>query len=394
MTPSTMPDALPPIIYVSNASWRYGLPTNRQQLPCWLAKSTRVLYSSPFSLAQALRRQVPAFSYRPGLREIQPNLFLFDNLQVLPVVRGQISPLRQFDRFLITRALQRHQRKLHFAAPILWLYFPPNPSYLIGHFHESVVCYHCTDDHAGHAAMLGLDPAPVRAAERELVQAADVVFTTSRPLYDAKVRENPHTFLMPNVAEIERFAPIVTGSVAVAPELRRLPRPIAGFIGAISAYKVDLALVQQTAARLPHWSFVFVGPLGLGDGTQKTELPELPNIHFIGPRAYHELPSYLAGFDVCTIPYHLNQYTAGVFPLKFWEYLASGKPVVTTPLPALQEHFDWVWCAEEPASFARALEAAASEAPGAARARLDYAQSQSWDRRAREMLEILQSHRR
>jgi glycosyltransferase involved in cell wall biosynthesis len=385
---------LKPIVFVSNASWHYGLPTNRQQLPKWLAKHTRVLYSSPFSASQAVLGRVSLRNYRSGLQEIQPDLYLFDNFQLLPVVRGQLGFIKRIDQRIIINAIQRHQRELRFRQPILWLYFPPSPEFLIGKLGESLTCYHCTDDHPGHAEMLGFDPAPVRKAEAELVRAVDLVFTTSRPLYEEKIRQNPNTFLMPNVAEIDRFAPVAEEKVSVARALKDIPRPIAGFVGAISAYKIDLELVEQTAEQLPNWSFVFVGPVGLGDGIQEASLPKSPNIYFLGQRAYDELPSYIAGFDVCTIPYHLNSYTAGVFPLKFWEYLASGKPVVTTALPALKDYYDNVAVVNSPESFAEALERAKNHGadPVLKRERIQLAASQSWERRATEIVTILEEY--
>lgn len=383
-----------PIIFISNASWNYGLPTNRQQLPVRLAHHTQVIYFSPFSLSQAALGRVEFNQYFAGIKEVAPNLFLFHNLQILPLVRGQVWPLAQFDRWLATQNLKRQVRKLSFNKPILWLYFPPSFTQLIGHFDEALTCYHCTDDHAGHAEMLGLGRLKVERDEEQLVKTVDVVFTTSRPLYEQKRQQNPNTYLMPNVANIDHFRPVADGLVTVAPELQKLPRPIAGFVGAVSNYKVNLDLLAETARLLPHWSFVLVGPVGAGDKTRSDELPTLPNLHFIGQRAYQELPAYIAGFDVCLIPYRLNSYTQGVFPLKFWEYLAAGKPVVTTPLPALQAHYEQVEVADDAHSFKTALEKAIRTSADKViiANRVELASQHSWEKRAVEILTAISSH--
>jgi glycosyltransferase involved in cell wall biosynthesis len=382
---------LPPIVYVSNAGWTSGLPTNRQQLPLRLAAHTNVLYSSPFSLSQVLMGRVKLRDYEPGLREVAPGLQAFHNLQLLPLVRGQVRPLSDVDRWLTARALAKQVRRLGHQRPILWMYYPPSNAHLIDRLDASLSVYHCTDDHAGYAEALGLDPEKSAREEAELVEAVDVVFATSRPLYEMHRRRNPRTFLMPNVADVERFAPVGRGEVAPAAELAHLPHPVAGFIGAVDAYKVDFELVDEVARRLPGWSFVFVGPVGVGDGTGESVLPKAPNVHYLGPRPHTSLPSYIAGFDVCTIPYRLNRYTAGVFPLKFWEYLAAGKPVVSTALPGLVDDADCAYLVRNAEDFAAALvEAARSAAePRLIAYRTARAAQNSWEARAGSMVKVL-----
>ncbi len=347
---------LPPIVYVSNAGWTSGLPTNRQQLPLRLAAHTNVLYSSPFSLSQVLMGRVKLRDYEPGLREVAPGLQAFHNLQLLPLV-----------------------------------YYPPSNAHLIDRLDASLSVYHCTDDHAGYAEALGLDPEKSAREEAELVEAVDVVFATSRPLYEMHRHRNPRTFLMPNVADVERFAPVGRGEVAPAAELAYLPHPVAGFIGAVDAYKVDFELVDEVARRLPGWNFVFVGPVGVGDGTGESVLPKAPNVHYLGPRPHTSLPSYIAGFDVCTIPYRLNRYTAGVFPLKFWEYLAAGKPVVSTALPGLVDDADCAYLVRNAEDFAAALVEAAQSAaePRLIAYRTARAAQNSWEARAGSMVKVL-----
>jgi glycosyltransferase involved in cell wall biosynthesis len=386
-----------PIVYISNASWHYGLPTNRQQLPIRLAEHTKVLYSSPFSISQALLGQVQWQHYQPGIQEISQNLYLFHSARLLPMVRAQIWPFTWFDQQLSLQILKHQMHSLGIKRPILWFYYPPSFEYLIGRLGESLTCYHCTDDHRGYAEALGMEKRQVdklAQLERQLVQTVNIVFTTSRPLYEDKVKLNPNTYLMPNVASVAHFAPVAEGRIPVAEELRDLPGPVAGFIGAVDTYKVDLPLIKQVAQDLFDWTFVFIGPIGSGDNTKPSDLPKLDNLHFLGPRPYSSLPSYIAGFDVCLIPYRLNGYTRGVFPLKLWEYLASGKPVVSTPLPALKDYEHYIEVGHDPDSFASALEKAYTMAKDvtARQQRLEMASGQSWERRAEEMIKILSTY--
>src|SRR6185437_3645903 len=120
------------------------------------------------------------------------------------------------------------------------------------------------------------------------------------------------------------------------PALATIPQPRVCFLGALDAYKVDFALLAGAASACPDLHFVCVGPIGFADQTRGSTIPHLANLHYIDTLPQKELPALLRGCAVCIIPYHLNEYTASVSPLKLYEYLAAGRPVVATPLPALQ----------------------------------------------------------
>lgn len=386
--------SLNPVVCVSNTPWRTSLPTNRQQLPRYLAHHTRVLYISPFSLGQLMLGRVGLRDYRGSLSEACPGLYVARSPQFLTMVKGQVWPLKQIDQVLRERKIKQCMKALDVGKPILWLYFPPSFEHLIGRLGEAVTCYHCTDDYVGYAETLGWDVARINAEEQALVKRADFVFVTSRPIYEKHKKVNPRTFLMPNVAETAFFRRVAEGTVGTADDVRNIPRPVAGFIGAVDRYKLDVELIDNVAALRPDWSFVFVGPIGAGDGTSLSQLPQRDNVYYLGRRSYDVLPSYIAGFDVCLIPYQINSYTAGVFPLKFWEYLAAGKPVAMTPLPALSEHYDLAYVAGGADEFARSLNVALSQGdePSLIKHRVEIASQNSWEKRAEEIVGILRAH--
>ena len=384
-----------PLVCISNAAWNAALPTNRQQLPLRLAAYTQVLYVSPFSLGRVLLGRDSLRNFNPRLRQVRPNFHVADSLQLLTMARGQIWPFKQMDETLRLRMIRSAMSQLGMARPVLWLYFPPDFSHLKGHLGESLVVYHCTDDYVGYAEKLGWDVARIQREEQELIRRADVVLVTSRPLYNKHAGLNPGgVYLMPNVADVALFNQVVNGKVAPAPELAGFNHPVAGFVGSLDSYKVDFPLVAGLAHRLPDWSFVFVGPVGKEDGTTPSDLPQAGNIHYLGSRPHADLPSFVAGFDVCMIPYQINSYTQGVFPLKVWEYLAAGKPVVSTPLPALSEYTEWISLAGQVEPFAQALLAANTSADGSSnaeriRARVQEASQHSWEKRAAEVMDLL-----
>ncbi|HEX5852797.1 MAG TPA: glycosyltransferase, partial [Solirubrobacteraceae bacterium] len=170
------------------------------------------------------------------------------------------------------------------------------------------------------------------------------------------------------------------------PAIAALPAPRIVFTGAISAVKLDIALLVELARMRPSWSFALVGPVGLGDPhTDVSALRAEHNIHLLGGRAYEQLPSVLRGADAGLIPYARNELTASIFPMKVYEYLAAGLPVIATPLPALAGIAN-VASAADAAGIAELLDRALAEDSAERRAeRSRAAASSSWERRLEEI---------
>ena len=165
-----------------------------------------------------------------------------------------------------------------------------------------------------------------------------------------------------------------------------------GFIGAVQEHKLDVALIASVARARPHWRFVLAGPVGLGltDTTiGATSFP--PNVEMPGLVERADLPSLVASFDVGVIPYVQNAYTRGVFPMKVFEYLGAGVPVVATPLPALVDEVRYVAFASDASAFIAAIEDALTVDEAGRRARRDYAEGFSWARRTDQAIAVLES---
>jgi glycosyltransferase involved in cell wall biosynthesis len=170
-------------------------------------------------------------------------------------------------------------------------------------------------------------------------------------------------------------------------------KPVIGFVGNVSSYKVDCELLRQVARLNPTMTFVLVGEIGLGEPSTPVErLREEANVHLIGPRPYADLPSYLKSFDVCMIPFALNRVTEKSLPMKLFEYMASGKPIVATATKPLLDYSDQCYLAGNVAEFSAALRRATEEPmPGdRSRARIQMARGHGWDTRMREVGGILQ----
>jgi glycosyltransferase involved in cell wall biosynthesis len=167
---------------------------------------------------------------------------------------------------------------------------------------------------------------------------------------------------------------------------------VLGFIGALDDYKIDAVVLRAVAETFPHGTVVLIGPVGLADsGRECAALGSLPNVRLLGRRPYAALPGYLRGFDAFLIPYRLTGYTRGVFPMKFFEALASGRPIVATPLPALLEHGHVVHLASGPEAFAEAVSRAlVEETAEKARARALLAERHSWTTRLDEISALIE----
>ena len=225
-------------------------------------------------------------------------------------------------------------------------------------------------------------PAGVVQDEERLLRMADVVFVTAQALLETRRKLHSNVHLVPNAADYEHFA----RSVPPAPELVRLPSPIIGYVGALAPW-VDYELLRFLAESRPSWSFVFVGPI-LSD---VSPLRGLANVHLLGYRAYPSLPSYLAGFDVCIIPFRMNDLIEATNPVKFYEYLAAGKPVVATPLPEILPFSGVVRVADSPESFLEAVEESITgDSESRASERRAVARHHTWRARVEQISAILE----
>lgn len=188
----------------------------------------------------------------------------------------------------------------------------------------SRVIYDCMDELAAFKNA----PPQLRGYERELIARADHVFTGGHSLYHAKRNMHPSIHPFPSSIDVEHFAQ-GRRQHPEPEDLQAIAHPRVGFYGVIDE-RADLELIAEAAERLPEWQFVMVGPVV--NKVDESSLPRLGNIHYLGAKSYDELPVYLSHWDVAMVPFALNESTRFISPTKTPEYLAAGKPVVSTPI--------------------------------------------------------------
>ncbi len=303
----------------------------------------------------------------PALTQVTDGLYHFHWSLLAPVTGAPLlGPLTAaLRRRRLQSALRRLQLTVHRSPltinhsprPILWL-FRPGMAHWIDALHPKLVIYHVVDEYSAYPNLTPAQAERQRELDRQLTARADLVFCTAQSLVDARRPLNPNTHYLPNAVDYEAFQTALAGARGLATaqtparppyqstNLPTYPPPVLGVVGGINA-KVDLALLAAVAERRPDWTLLLVGPLGYGlDAAEMARLRRLPNVHLPGPVPPDQVPAVIATCDVCLIPYKLTEQTRHVNPLKVYEYLAAGKPVVATALPELRQFGEAVKVAE------------------------------------------------
>jgi glycosyltransferase involved in cell wall biosynthesis len=219
-----------------------------------------------------------------------------------------------------------------------------------------------------------------------------VVIVTHEGLAGSRARPGRPAHLVPNGVELAHFAAAARPETPIAPEVEALPRPVVGFVGTLQ-YWIDFDLVRFLALARPRWSFVLVGSRGRLGRVERVE--GLPNVRLLGARPYRDLPGFLRGFDVCLNPYVLDDVARHASPLKLYEYLAGGKPVVSVDMPEARRFGEVVGIGRTPDEMLARLEdalAPAARSTAAVEARLRAVEPCSWDRLFGQVESILAAH--
>jgi glycosyltransferase involved in cell wall biosynthesis len=220
--------------------------------------------------------------------------------------------------FLLSDIFLQYNITVHIA----WYYTPM--SITVGkNFNSSLVIYDCMDE----LSAFKFAPPEMKHRENQLFASAEIVFTGGYSLHEAKKYLHDNILLFPSSIDTKHFESART-SQALPWDQETIPSPRIGFFGVIDE-RMDLDLVMEMAVKKPEWHFVFIGPVVKID---QNSLPQLPNVHFLGQRNYNDLPAYIAGWDVAMMPFAINESTRFISPTKTPEYLAAGKPVISTAI--------------------------------------------------------------
>lgn len=292
--------------------------------------------------------------------------------------------LQRLNRTIYARTIRRLLHRLPGEETLLWLTYPLQSWALDAFPERGLACYDWTDDWAAFSLLPVEDPQMLIEMNQRIIGDVDQVFAVSEDLTRRAAAINPHTCRAPNASDLQRLG----HSEEVASELEPMPRPIVGYIGQI-ADKVDYALIQEISQARPNWSFVFVGPVWYTKQASVDALAERSNIHFLGARPYEALSTYLCAFDICIIPHVRNALTRSMDPTKLYDYMVTGKPIVSTEVAGLERFSDVVYIGNTSQAFLSAMDQAMSENGRLRQRRLKYARENMWPRRAEEIWAVV-----
>ena len=369
------------ILMLYGPTWDGPSRTNKHHLARYWGKRNRVLYVEvpPNPLSFFTRRDEAlrlVYRWFTSLRQLAQGVWVKSYFWPVPY-RGETwltsrRLVNELNQVFVAPHLRRSLRGLGFDKPIIFA-ISAYGLRLVKEIPRSLLVYQCNDD----VTVAKGCPESFRLIELEFGRACDLVVTVTDELRRAKSRLNSNIFTVPNGAEVDHFARTQAPDTLMAQELRDLPRPIVGYIGSVFQW-LDQSMIAHAAQVHPDWSFVFVGLIS----TNVDQLRVLPNVHLLGPRPYADLPSHLKGFDVATVPFIFHDVTMRASPIKFYEYLASGVPIVATRLPDFEPFAHLAGLVTTPEEFVAALEdAIAHDTPEKRQARMAEAQNHSWEAR-------------
>lgn len=250
----------------------------------------------------------------------------------------------------LRRLLDAHVASLR--GPLVAWYYTPMMLSFSRHLDADITVFDAMDE----LSKFRFAPAKLLELEQELLDKADIVFTGGSSLFEAKKDRHDNVHCFPSSVDRVHFLKARARQFDPADQ-EELPKPRLGFYGVIDE-RFDTKLLSKAAEMRPDWSFVMVGPVVK---ISEEDLPRRPNIHYVGSKTYGELPSYLSGWNVALMPFAMNESTQFISPTKTPEYLAGGKPVVSTPIKDVVRHYgdlEGVFIAEDAESFVAACEKA------------------------------------
>ncbi len=375
----------------------------------FVRQGTRVFYiNHPYSLKdywrlrhtplarrrrKALLRGKPSYEQIPGL---DPNLAIAVH-PPLTIPINWMKPGKLYDslyrinRRRVLRTIRDVIRKYKLKDYIFFNCFDP---YFVGtlpkdQFSPLLNIYQCIDDFA-------IEPYTARHGlrlENDVIRDADVVVATSSNLVKIKRHLNDNIYLLPNAVDLTIFERAVTEDLPVPPDIAHIQTPIIGFTGNMDNVRFDFPLVKKLAQHHPDKTVVLVGPINSRE-FYDIGMDKVPNIVTTGAKKIEELPAYLQRFDVVLIPFAKNRQTESIYPLKINEYLAAGKPVVSTSFSDdIRSFAKWIYLAETEADFFRLIDQAIHEnAPQKVRERFRVAQTNTWTERVATFWDIVRKN--
>lgn len=314
-----------------------------------------------------------------------PNLTILHPLKVFPntLVWG-----RKLNEALARRQIRQAAKTRGMDRPLLWLN-PHSAVHLAGRLGESAVVYDITDDWISLTQKEWLRQLTL-SQDAELCRRADAVIVCSEKLFEMKRPLARNLHLVPNGVDTVHYRRVQDKTCSLPEAAALWPRPVFGYTGTIHPDRVDVPLIAALARASPEGTVVLVGPNHLSSDDQ-TLLAACGNVTLTGPTPYAQIPDTMRAFDVCITPHRVTAFTESLNPIKLWEYLAGGKPVVSTNVAGFRDYPALVHLAKTSDEFIAACRSALEEPASVGLARQSEAQKHTWEARLSDVISVLES---
>ena len=282
-------------------------------------------------------------------------------------------------RELAQQAIDHMNENGEFDSPLLWYYSPMDSAWSLGHFQNRGIVYDSMDELSQFSGA----PRALVDNENRLMEYADIVFAGGYELSLKKKKRHDNVHFFGCGVEYDHFAQAQDAGAAIPPDIDFMNRPILGWFGVVDE-RVDYNMVGEMARMRPNWSFAMLGPVVKVDPNL---LPHFPNLYWLGQRDYSVLPNYCRAFDICMMPFAINAATEYINPTKALEYLATGRPVISTPVKdVVRQYSDLVEIVKTAEQFVDAAERMLKNPPeDRIRRGVEKAQQCSWESTVSQM---------
>jgi glycosyltransferase involved in cell wall biosynthesis len=326
-------------------------------------------------LAKGRQRSLPDY----------PNITVTRPLKLAPTT---LSFGKAINELMARRHLRRMMRIRGLRRPVLWLN-PHSALHLVGRIDAAGVVYDITDDWTRFRDQSERARTLVIEQDAMLCRKADAVIVCSDDLRRSKEGVASNLHLIPNGVDAVHYRGVLDAGGPLPAAAESWAKPVLGYTGTIHSERVDLNLIEALARHFSGGTVALVGPVMLAQA-ERERLRGCRNVAFIGAVSYREIPDYMRAFDVCITPHRVTPFTESLNPIKLWEYLAAGKPIVSTKVAGFRDYPELVDCAADTDGFINAVHRALHDSPLKGRLRQEEAERHSWSSRAQLAEEVME----
>ncbi len=374
------------IICFAGEDWWYHHPHSKNHIMKRLARGNRVMFVNSISMGLPSVRSADFFakirrklkSYAKFVRRTPEGIIVVTPI-VTPFFGSSLG--RAVNRVLLVVQIRLLMLLFGFGRTVLWIAIPTARD-VVGWLKEDVLVYQVSDKYEANSMDHATKSNLIRELHEGLLDKADIVYYSGKKLFEEATGHREKSLMLEQAVDFEHFASTTATSHVEPDDIAAIPRPCIGYFGQVDSWLIDQKLVRYVSERHPEWHWVFIGLKA-----RPLEVEDLPNVHHLGSRNYYDLPAYASHFDACVLPWVTdNEFVNYGSAIKVREYLATGKPVIITPLYEYERFDGPLRIARGYDHFIELVESAIAENDPALRtARQELVKDNTWDVRTEQV---------